>query len=59
MWRRVHLTGAWGGCCGARSAEAAERQRVLRYLERRKYARAGYRGALWALLNSSEFAVNH
>ena len=29
------------------------------YLSRRKDDREGYRGVLWILLNSSEFALNH
>jgi hypothetical protein len=38
----------------------AEEVRVLSaYLDRRKDARVGYRGVLWMLLNSGEFALNH
>jgi hypothetical protein len=36
-----------------------ESRTALRYLQRRGDAGAGYRGLLWALLNSSEFAINH
>jgi hypothetical protein len=29
------------------------------YLSRRANEREGYRGVMWILLNSSEFALNH
>jgi hypothetical protein len=39
---------------------SAEEVKVLSaYLDRRKDARTGYRGVLWMLLNSGEFALNH
>jgi hypothetical protein len=44
----------------SRRPATAEQKRVQQYLEKRKDdLRAGYRGVLWALLNSSEFAINH
>jgi hypothetical protein len=43
----------------SRRPSPAETKRLMRYLESRKDARVGYRGLLWALLNSSEFAINH
>jgi hypothetical protein len=43
----------------SRRPTSAETTSVLRYLQRRTDPRAGYRGVLWALLNCSEFAINH
>ena len=43
----------------SRRPTPAEAQSVSRYLQRRNDPRAGYRGVLWTLLNSSEFAINH
>lgn len=43
----------------SRRPTSEEVKRFEGYLEARKDPRAGYRGALWVLLNSSEFAVNH
>jgi hypothetical protein len=43
----------------SRRPTPSESRSALRYLERRGDRRSGYRGVLWALLNSSEFAINH
>jgi Protein of unknown function (DUF1553) len=43
----------------SRRPTTAETELVSSYLLRRKDDREGYRGVLWILLNSSEFALNH
>jgi hypothetical protein len=43
----------------SRRPTSEEAKRIEGYLEARKDPRAGYRGVLWVLLNSAEFAVNH
>src|SRR5262249_27678965 len=43
----------------SRRPTAAEVKLMSGYLARRKGAREGYAGVLWAWLNSSEFARNH
>jgi hypothetical protein len=43
----------------ARRPTPAEVRLMAGYLERRGDPRAGYQGVLWALLNSSEFVINH
>jgi ferric-dicitrate binding protein FerR (iron transport regulator) len=42
----------------SRRPRAAEVKALSAYLQRRKDAGEGYRGVLWILLNSSEFALN-
>jgi hypothetical protein len=43
----------------SRKPAAEELELLSAYVERRKDVRAGYRGVLWVLLNSGEFALNH
>jgi Protein of unknown function (DUF1549)/Protein of unknown function (DUF1553) len=43
----------------SRRPTAAETELMSSYLSRRKDDREGYRGVLWILLNSNEFALNH
>jgi hypothetical protein len=43
----------------SRRPTADEVKLMSGYLARRRDAREGYRGVLWVLLNSSEFALNH
>jgi hypothetical protein len=43
----------------ARRPTAAERQRLTRYIRAQADPFTGYGDILWALLNSTEFAVNH
>jgi hypothetical protein len=43
----------------SRRPTAEEVELISGYLSRRKDDREGYRGVLWILLNSSEFALNH
>jgi hypothetical protein len=43
----------------SRRPTATELELMSGYLSRRPDAAAGYRGVLWMLLNSSEFALNH
>jgi hypothetical protein len=43
----------------SRRPSAAESQRVTQYVGRQSDSRTGYSDVLWALLNSSEFALNH
>lgn len=43
----------------SRRPTASEVELMSDYLSRRKDDREGYRGVLWILLNSSEFALNH
>ena len=43
----------------SRRPTAEEVKLMASYLSRRKDDREGYRGVLWILLNSSEFALNH
>ncbi|HJZ91423.1 MAG TPA: DUF1549 domain-containing protein [Gemmataceae bacterium] len=43
----------------SRRPTTAETELMSSYLSRRKDDREGYRGVLWILLNSSEFALNH
>jgi hypothetical protein len=43
----------------ARRPTPGEVELVGRYLDKQPSARAGYAGVLWALLNSSEFLLNH
>ena len=43
----------------SRRPTAEEVELMSGYLSRRKDDREGYRGVLWILLNSSEFALNH
>ena len=43
----------------SRRPTAEEVKLMSDYLSRRKDDREGFRGVLWMLLNSSEFALNH
>lgn len=43
----------------SRLPNAEETQRMLQYVQRGSEPRAAYGDVLWALLNSSEFALNH
>jgi hypothetical protein len=43
----------------SRHATAAETQRLVAYVGKQSSARTGYSDILWALLNSSEFTLNH
>ena len=43
----------------SRHPTAAETQRLVGYVGKQKDARTGYTDILWALLNSSEFSLNH
>jgi hypothetical protein len=43
----------------ARRPTDEERQRLTEYVGRQRDARTGYGDVLWALVNSSEFSVNH
>src|SRR5205085_7552196 len=43
----------------SRRPTSEEAKRLDAYLEARKDPQTGYRGVLWVLLNSAEFAVNH
>jgi hypothetical protein len=43
----------------SRHPTAQESQRLITYVGKQKDARTGYTDILWALLNSSEFTLNH
>jgi hypothetical protein len=43
----------------SRPARDAEVQRMTQFVSQQPAARTGYSDVLWALVNSSEFALNH